>query len=34
MFYFNRSFRGYPDTHIFRDWSETEPEKGGVTEDV
>lgn len=22
MFYFNRSFRGYPDTHLFRDWAE------------
>jgi len=21
VFYFNRSFRGYPDTHIFRDWA-------------
>ena len=21
VFYFNRSFRGYPDTHIFRDWT-------------
>ena len=23
VFYFNRSFRGYPDTHIFRDWAES-----------
>lgn len=24
VFYFNRSFRGYPDTHIFRDWAESQ----------
>ena len=23
VFYFNRSFRGYPDRHIFRDWAES-----------
>ena len=24
VFYFNRSFRGYPDRHIFRDWAESQ----------